>query len=982
MRASVRFLRAQKGLLVLGLWAVSIVLFILLHQIMGLSATFLTTIPIVLAAYFWGIRKGLLFTTVAIGVSVALAFLLAFTTNEIFLHYGGLFVIPVLFLVAVVAGLLGETTRQHRRETAKTARDLNRSDSHVQFMTTLNEIVRASLEAEDMPSLLQVLTNRTGGLFLADECIVSLLEPSPGFLRPMMAYSSTGANYHIVPGEANQGTLTGCILEAGQALKVEDTRNTYFVDLERTGDFPRLQSILGLPLIAGGKKLGALILGFTQHHSFSDEESERGELAARQISLAMTKVLLLEEAHGRMQEFDGLHKISQAFTLHRDDRRTYGLLTEILAEQLDTKICFICLVDPKTGEVHTQAPAYGLSDELASAFQFPSEIGERIWSLANGQVFQANSPDQIPPEFVSLSSIFGIQCVQIARLQDSENRWFGAVFTANKTEGFEEKDARLMEVLANQVSVVIQNTLLLSDERKRAQELAVLHEVSTTTTAINEEDELIEKAAHLIGERMFPESLDIFLLDKAMGELYLHTSYRDGGQDDSLRVPLGIGITGAVAKLGKARRVGDVSKAPEYLSIHSLTRSELCIPLKVEEQIIGVINAESKTENAFSEQDEELLTILAGQIASAIQRLRTVKAENRQTKELSRSNALIRALAQLGARASAAADPVGVMQTLGNELSALGLRCMIALSDADNQQAVIRYTSLPKQTMKVIERIAGQKINNAVISIDRLTPLSPASQSPSLISDPTALLLQLLPGMSRQTIIKLLKAIGIIETTSVCLLPLVTEGRSIGILWMWGEGLHENDLPAMSLFASQVATALQNAKLLAEVQRLAITDELTQISNRRHFYDLAEVEFSRAKRYNHPLAALIVDIDHFKQFNDHYGHLIGDRVLREVAHALQDSLRESDILGRYGGEEFSILLPVTELKAAVYVAERLLSRVAEAAIQSDAGELHVQLSIGVSCLSKETPTLHALIDRADQAMYMAKDAGRNCVAVK
>jgi len=227
-----------------------------------------------------------------------------------------------------------------------------------------------------------------------------------------------------------------------------------------------------------------------------------------------------------------------------------------------------------------------------------------------------------------------------------------------------------------------------------------------------------------------------------------------------------------------------------------------------------------------------------------------------------------------------------------------------------------------------------------------------------------------------------LKSIGVIETTSVCHLPLMTEGKPIGILWMWGEGLHENDLPAMSLFAGQVATALQNAKLLAEVQRLAITDELTDIFNRRHFFDLAEIEFSKAKRYSHPLAALIVDIDHFKQFNDRYGHLIGDLVLREVAHMLQNSLRDSDVLGRYGGEEFSILLPVTETKAAVYVAERLLTRVADTPVQTEEGALQVQLSIGVATLSKETSTLHALINRADQAMYMAKEAGRNCVAVK
>jgi diguanylate cyclase (GGDEF)-like protein len=199
---------------------------------------------------------------------------------------------------------------------------------------------------------------------------------------------------------------------------------------------------------------------------------------------------------------------------------------------------------------------------------------------------------------------------------------------------------------------------------------------------------------------------------------------------------------------------------------------------------------------------------------------------------------------------------------------------------------------------------------------------------------------------------------------------------------MWGEGLHESDLPTVSLFASQVAAALQNANLLTEVGRLAITDELTGIFNRRHFFEMAEQKFAHAQKNNHPLSVLIVDIDHFKQFNDCYGHVVGDQVLREAARLMCTAMRESDIIGRYGGEEFSIILPDTTKKAAVYVAERLISQVSDVPIETEAGKLTIQLSIGVGGMSKETPTLHSLIVRADQAMYLAKSAGRNCVAVK
>ena len=210
---------------------------------------------------------------------------------------------------------------------------------------------------------------------------------------------------------------------------------------------------------------------------------------------------------------------------------------------------------------------------------------------------------------------------------------------------------------------------------------------------------------------------------------------------------------------------------------------------------------------------------------------------------------------------------------------------------------------------------------------------------------------------------------------------MVVEGKTIGILWVWGEGLHDSDLPTMEVFGSQVAAAIQTAKLLDVVQNLAITDELTRLYNRRHFFELSNQEFARASRYEQDLSAMIIDIDHFKQFNDQYGHQVGDQVLRAVSQMLRENLREVDILGRYGGEEFSVLLPLTNLEAAVLAAKRLHKHVAEVPVPTDAGPLSVKFSIGVSAITDKDDNLQALINRADKAMYEAKNSGRNKLAV-
>ena len=125
-------------------------------------------------------------------------------------------------------------------------------------------------------------------------------------------------------------------------------------------------------LSQGSRKLGAVILGYNDYHHFAKEEIEYGELAARQISLAVTKALLLEEARQRVHELAGLHNISQTFSLRGDPRQTFGLLTKTLAGLMNVKICLISLYNPVTHKLHPQTPAYGLDDKLVASIHYSS----------------------------------------------------------------------------------------------------------------------------------------------------------------------------------------------------------------------------------------------------------------------------------------------------------------------------------------------------------------------------------------------------------------------------------------------------------------------------------------------------------------------------------------------------------------------------------------------------------------------------------
>jgi diguanylate cyclase (GGDEF)-like protein len=165
-----------------------------------------------------------------------------------------------------------------------------------------------------------------------------------------------------------------------------------------------------------------------------------------------------------------------------------------------------------------------------------------------------------------------------------------------------------------------------------------------------------------------------------------------------------------------------------------------------------------------------------------------------------------------------------------------------------------------------------------------------------------------------------------------------------------------------------------------QLQQLAITDALTGLANHRHFYELLDQEVERANRNGHPFSLVMIDIDLFKQVNDTYGHLVGDQVLRELAAVGQNDLRVYDILCRYGGEEFTLILPETNPDEACEIAERLRKEIAHHIFSIDGIVLHLTISLGVSHFDPSNPIPpKTLVERADQSLYISKSDGRNRV---
>ena len=220
----------------------------------------------------------------------------------------------------------------------------------------------------------------------------------------------------------------------------------------------------------------------------------------------------------------------------------------------------------------------------------------------------------------------------------------------------------------------------------------------------------------------------------------------------------------------------------------------------------------------------------------------------------------------------------------------------------------------------------------------------------------------------------------------VCFFPLVVEDKMIGVFF--AEGGNADVFSKCSIIAGQLALQIKKINLYHTVKELSITDGLTGVFVRRHFLERFNEELKRSIKNNYKLCVIMLDIDYFKSYNDTFGHLVGDVTLREVSRIIKESVRKVDLISRYGGEEFAIVLPETDLVGGVDAAERIRSAVAGERFSVYDEETRVTVSIGVASFPENMPLSGGefysdlafdLLHKADQALYKAKQAGRNRV---
>lgn len=507
-----------------------------------------------------------------------------------------------------------------------------------------------------------------------------------------------------------------------------------------------------------------------------------------------------------------------------------------------------------------------------------------------------------------------------------------------------------IETFAGLAALAIQRAQDEEEMKGYQGRLKGVYELSRRFAHAQDLDELIKIAVEILRETFRYEHVVIFL--KEGKELVLRQHETLLPQEEILlenfqRLPLEEGICGWVARNGRPALVEDVRQDPRYVVGHPLLRSELAVPIPGEEEVLGVISLESTALGAFTQKDLELLQALADQLGIAMQNLRRQEEQAWTTQFLQELNeakdlhtllerVLQRTIDLLRPKANAGSVLMYDEERQGFEFVAAINRNLDRLKKAFYREEEIS-DFLQEQGFQILTRTLQLRHPATRRLYEETGEPVPGSTISLPIRDP--------------------------DSDSVIAFFNLNHLEEEGVFT-------EEDLKKLEKFVPEIVTALLRARDQEKLRIRAMRDALTNVYNRHYLHEVIQRELGQARRCHYSVALLMIDFDNFYQINNRYGHLTGDRILRESAQLFQQNVREGDIVVRYGGDEFLILLPYTSREEAERIGQRLKECLSEHDFQVPE---RIAIEIGVAEWDPRSPKrFEEILEEADRWMYRAR----------
>lgn len=482
--------------------------------------------------------------------------------------------------------------------------------------------------------------------------------------------------------------------------------------------------------------------------------------------------------------------------------------------------------------------------------------------------------------------------------------------------------------------------------------IAVLYDAGQAVLSTFDLDEVLQRILAIARDYFHLPNVAILLLDREAQQLCVRSQI--GWDDGKDKISFGCheGITGASVLKKQPIYAPDVTKDSRYICAAQSTRSELAIPLMVRDQVVGVLDCQSDRLDHFDPETIGLLTLFSTQASIALQNAHLYSLERQRARQLEAINAI-------------AQQTTAVM---------------------DLEDLLTRVCSVIQHAFQVPHvSLCLREDGDLVLRAHEgtMTPCIPPGGRLPANQEPWSRVLATGGTLVEKDLSSALPQVKLFaESASRMSIPLISFGQTLGVLMLHSSqpnAFRENELQSLESVADICASSIQNAHYVERIRQLSYLDGLTGIFNRRFFELRILEEIERARRCGTGMAVVMIDIDQFKRLNDEFGHLLGDEVLRQVSSLFHQQLRKIDVVCRYGGEEFAILLTQTSSQHALGVAEKL-RRLVEG-WQFPGVPRTVTLSAGVAAFPDHGTTRDELIRAADTGLYTAKQQGRNRVCL-
>jgi diguanylate cyclase (GGDEF)-like protein len=823
----------------------------------------------------------------------------------------------------------------------------------------VERIGRASMTL-DQEQLFQTMYGELRKVMSADAFYVAIADGQGQELTFEFLIDS-GQRYPRQP--CDRGERLSAILQRGEPVLINRTREELiqadaFVRVGR--EDRRSASLMFVPVKKASRSVGLVSVQSYTLFAYHEHDLRLLEAIASQAATAVENARLFEASRRNVERLTILQNLSTAIAGSLELDKVLPTIADGARQALRVDRCAIFLGDEHHGLL--QGYAQGFPPEfiptIGEIYRGPN-TGPLPINVRQPGVLEDIQSDPAVAQMLRLlfkeawpvlePMLAGVRTIVNLPLLYRGDLLGVLVFYHDVVRPYPEDDLRLAEAIANQAAIAVKNATLLTQAQRRVAEVNLLNRLFSSVSGTLNLEELFRRTVEGVASQLGYSHVGIYRRDGDHLLLRAQIGYAHPRE----RIPLNECVIGRVARTAQPALLADVSKDPDYVAADPAVRSEAAVPIIIGSEVHGVLNIEAGAERILGKSDLQVLETVARQLSVALGNATLYDEVKRARDELS-------VLYEAAKAISSSLEMESVLETLvqvtcrafGYEYGA------ILLVEERTGELVVEATHGYAPATRGYRVPSGRGITGWVRQTGKAEFVRDVRDDPRYI------------GVNPQAVAEIA-------------VPLISEGRVIGVFNVESTrqaALGERDLNILTALAGYATIAIQNARLFAQTEQLATTDGLTGLFNHRHLHQAMERMLERCRREDRPLALIMLEIDNFKRYNDTYGHQRGDEVLRIVADLLRKGSRATDVVARYGGDEFMIVLPDTAKETAGDVGERL--RRAIQAYPFHLGEnivTNVTLSVGVAATPDDGETVDALVDAVDRAQYSAKRSGGNKV---